>query len=173
MSRSNVTPLGAVGRGLVAGALGTAAMTGWQELSTRLRSSDGESEEAGTDQGPEDPWDKASAPAKVARRVIEGVFEREAPPEWIPALTHGMHWAYGIGWGAAYGLLQGSRRGSAVGGGLAFGTGVWAMSYLEMVPMGLYEPPWKYPSKELAMDLSFHLVYGTGLGVAYAALDRR
>lgn len=172
MGRSKETPLDAVGRGIVAGAAGTAVMTGWQELSARLRSSAGEPQDAGGGQEPEDPWEKASAPAKVARRIIEGVFERDAPPEWIPALTHGMHWAYGIGWGPVYGLLQGSRRGSAVRRGLAFGTGVWAMSYLEMVPIGLYEPPWKYPPKELALDLSYHLVYGSGLGVAYAALER-
>ncbi len=38
---------------------------------------------------------------------------------------------------------------------------------------GLYEPPWKYPPKEFALDLSYHLVYGVGLGAAYAALERR
>lgn len=170
MGRTKVTPLGAVGRGIVAGAGGTAAMTGWQELSAKLGSSSGESDDGGGGEG--DPWETASAPAKVARRVIEGVFQRDVPAKWIPALTHGTHWAYGISWGAAYGLLQGSRRGSSLETGLAFGTGVWAMSYLEMVPMGLYEPPWKYPPKQLALDLSYHLIYGAGLAAAYAALDR-
>ncbi len=171
MRAKNAAPLGAVGRGVVAGAGGTAAMTAWQELSAMLRSSGADSNGGG--EGKEDPWETASAPAKVARRIIEGVFDREVAPKWIPALTHGTHWAYGISWGAAYGLLQGSRRGSALRTGLAFGTGVWAMSYLEMVPMGLYEPPWKYPPNELALDLSYHLAYGAGLAAAYAALDRR
>jgi hypothetical protein len=39
--------------------------------------------------------------------------------------------------------------------------------------MGLYAPPWTYPPGELALDLSYHLVYGTGVAAAYRALDRR
>ena len=46
------------------------------------------------------------------------------------------------------------------------------MSYVQLVPMGLYEPPWRYPPKELALDLSYHLAYGAGLGAAYAVLER-
>ena len=45
------------------------------------------------------------------------------------------------------------------------------MSYVELVPMGLYEPPWKYPAKSLAKDLSYHLVYGVALAGAYKLLD--
>ncbi len=173
MSKSNMTPLGAVGRGIVAGVAGTAAMTGWQELSARLQASGGEAEGAdGEGEEPEDPWEQASAPAKVARRMIEGVFQREVPAEWIPILTHGTHWGYGTGWGVVYGLLQGTRRRTPLRTGLAFGTGVWLMSYVQLVPMGLYQPPWEYPPKQLAMDLSYHLAYGAGLGAAYAILDR-
>ena len=172
MSSRHPTALGAVARGLLAGAVGTAAMTAWQELSSRLQSP-GSEEGDGGGEPPQDPWEQASAPAQVARRVIEGVFQRDAPPESIPALTHGMHWGYGTGWGAVYGLVQGSRRTGSVGTGLAFGTGVWVMSYVQLVPMGLYELPSKYAPRELAMELSYHLVYGAGLGAAYAALDRR
>lgn len=48
-----------------------------------------------------------------------------------------------------------------------FGTGVWLVSYLTLVPMGLYQPPWRYPPGELALDLSYHLAYGVGTGVAF------
>lgn len=47
------------------------------------------------------------------------------------------------------------------------------MSYAQLVPMGLYEPPWKYPPKDLAMDFSYHLVYGTTVASAYRVLERR
>jgi hypothetical protein len=53
-----------------------------------------------------------------------------------------------------------------------FGAGVWVMSYVQLVPMGLYQPPWEHPPRHLAMDLSYHLAYGGGLGADYAALDR-
>lgn len=167
------TPLGAIGRGLVAGAIGTAAMTGWQTLAGKLQGAaegSGGSEGSSSGEEPKDPWEEASAPAKVAKRVLEGVFEQEVGPDKIGLLTQAMHWGYGTSWGAAYGVLAGTAGRSTVRGGLAFGTGVWASSYAQLVPMGLYEPPWKYPPQTLALDLSYHLVYGTGVAAAYRLL---
>jgi NO-binding membrane sensor protein with MHYT domain len=87
-------------------------------------------------------------------------------------LTNVMHWGYGTGWGAIYGAVMGTRaRERPLVGGLVFGTGVWVMSYVQMVPLGIYEPPWKYTPQELAMDLSYHLAYGAGLGTAGALLE--
>jgi hypothetical protein len=166
---STPTPLGAVLRGLLAGVAGTAAMTAWQELSAKLQSS-GE-EDGGSQDGPSDPWEEAPAPAQVARKVLEGVFDKEVPAESIPTLTNVMHWGYGTSWGAVYGLLAGTRGRSTLGGGLLFGTGVWASSYLQLVPMGLYEPPWKYSPSQLAFDLSYHLAYGGGTAVAYRVIS--
>ena len=45
------------------------------------------------------------------------------------------------------------------------------MSYAQLVPMGIYEPPWKYPAKELALDLSYHIVYGITAAIAYEKLS--
>jgi hypothetical protein len=171
---ARVTPLGAVARGLAAGVIGTAAMTVWQELSMKLQNSD---EDGGGGENPasgqqSDPWGQASTPAKVGRKIIEGVFNRKVSPQRIGILTNAMHWAYGTSWGALYGLTQGSDPGPALRRGLLFGTGVWTMSYLILVPMGLYQPPWMYGPKQLALDVSYHLVYGAGVGGGYAALDR-
>lgn len=172
---TQVTPLGAVARGVVAGMIGTAAMTAWQEISMKLQSSGVNASSAGEAEPPSpprDPWEQASAPAKVARRFLEGVFDERVPPERIGLLTNAMHWGYGIGWGVAYGLIQGTSPGPALRRGVLFGTAVWAMSYVTLVPMGFYQPPWKYSPQELAMDISYHLAYGAGLGVGYAAVDR-
>ena len=166
------TPLGAVARGLTAGVAGTAAMTGWQSLAARLRSADQADGDAGQGGAPDDPWARASVPARLGRRVIEGVFEREVTPDKIGLLTNVMHWGYGTAWGAVYGLLEGSRPGRSIRRGLVFGAGVWAMSYAQLVPIGLYEPPWKYPPSELALDLSYHVAYGLGVGVGWSLLDR-
>jgi hypothetical protein len=144
------TPLGAVARGVAAGVVGTALMTVAQELSARLPSS-GDPQPQGDDseqQGevgsaPADPWEQASMPAQVARRISEGVFHHEVSPDKIPVLMHAMHWGYGTTWGAVYGML---------------------------VPMGLYEPPWKYPAKDTAMEIGYHLVYGAGVAAAHRRL---
>ena len=156
------TPLGAVARGLAAGVVGTGAMTLAQMAYAKLQPP---SDPGATP--PQDPWEEASAPAKVGRRIIEGVFQREVSPERIPLLTNVMHWAYGTGWGAAYGLVQGGRDTRPLRDGLAFGTGVWLMAYVQLVPMGIYELPWKYSLEDLGTEWGFHLAYGPGVAAAY------
>ena len=32
--------------------------------------------------------------------------------------------------------------------------------------------PWRYPARELALDLGYHLAYGLAVAGAFAALDR-
>lgn len=173
------TPLGALARGLVAGAAGTAVMTGAQALGARLRGGGGDEGDGGDGAGgggnggpPRDPWEDAPAPAKVARRVIEGVFRREVPPERIGMLTNAMHWAYGTVWGAGFGLVRGSGLLRGAAGGAGFGMGVWAASYAQLVPMGVEDPPWTYPPAVLAEEGAYHLAYGLGVAAGWAALDR-
>lgn len=144
-------------------------MTAWQELARRMQANGAAG--GGADESDRDPWESAPVPAKVGKRLIEGLFRRPVPPERIEMLTNVMHWSYGTAWGAAFGLVQGTARRDPIAHGLLFGTGVWAMSYVQLVPMGLYKPPWKYPASELALDVSYHVVYGAALGAAYAALD--
>lgn len=177
---THLTPVGAVARGLAAGVFGTALMTIAQELSVKLQApqdsdqqgDDQQSDEQRGDEQPdEDPWEQASMPAKVGRRISEGVFEREVSPERISLLTHVMHWAYGTAWGTVYGLIGGTFRPRPLPAGLSFGGAVWAMSYVQLVPMGLYEPPWKYPRKDIAMEVGYHLVYGVGVASAHRVLD--
>ncbi len=109
----------------------------------------------------------------MAKRISEGVFQHEVSPDRISLLTHGMQRSYGTGWGAVYGLAQGAIHAPTLRHGLLFGTGVWAMSYVELVPMGLYEPLWKYFPSAIATEVGYHLVYGTATGAAYSLLDRR
>ena len=143
-------------------------MTAWQELAARLESDEAESSSNGGP--PADPWESAPAPAKVARKFAQDVLHRDVPPERIGLLTNVMHWGTGTGWGVVYGLLPGrARRGPLLQGAL-FGTLVWASSYAQLVPMGIYELPWKYPPGVLGLDLSYHLVYGVGTGVGHRAI---
>ena len=165
------TPLGAIARGLAAGVAGTAVMTATQELAARLRPTPA-TEGTVPPVAPADPWESASTPAKLAKRVLEGVFEQEVPPERIPFLTNAMHWRYGTRWGAVYGVVAGTFPGRSLRRGLAFGTSVWVMAYVQLVPLGLYELPWKYPLRDEALELGYHLAYGTGVNAAFALLAR-
>lgn len=55
---------------------------------------------------------------------------------------------------------------------LAFGTAVWGASLVELPAMGLAPPVWEMPSTSIALDLSYHLVYGAGVAAGYAAVNR-
>ena len=154
-----MTPLGAVLRGALAGAVGTLAMDLlWYR---RYRRSGGDSgfvpweSSAGLDS-----WEDAPAPARFGKRLIETVFDSELPPTRARLVNNVMHWATGVGWGAALGLVGGSVP-IRLWQGPAFGTGVWLQSYAVLVPAKLYKPMWEYDVQTLAKDLSAHLVYGS------------
>jgi|1186.fasta_scaffold01036_5 hypothetical protein len=165
------TPLGALVRGVAAGLVGTACMTAHQEIRKRIRESHAPPSN-GPSRQPADPWDAAPAPAKVARRLLEGILHQPVSPQHIPLLTNVMHWAYGAGWGGVYGLLRPSVRGTPAAAGPVFGLAVWAASYVSLVPMGLYAPPWEYPAGTVVNDIGYHLTYGTATATAFEVLER-
>jgi hypothetical protein len=147
-------------RGAAAGVAGTAVMTGYQYL---VQGSDGQAN------GKPHVWKDAPAPAQVGKRVL-ALFDKKVTLDDVPWLTSVFHWGYGIGWGAIYGAAVGDQRAGTLQRSLLFGTTVWAASYAELVPMGIYEPPWKYSPQVLGTDLSYHLVYGISTGIAFALL---
>lgn len=121
-------------RGLVAGAIGTAAMTSVQMA--YLRATGGE---------------PSTAPGDVGRKLIDVPRGRRA------AFNQAMHVLYGTSWGAPFALLRPSQNGN----GLLFGMALWGVSLVELPLLDVAEPPWRQPPGALALDLAFHLVYGT------------
>jgi hypothetical protein len=92
-------------------------------------------------------WQQAPAPAQVAKRILEGVFDTGVAADRIPLLTNAMHWLYGTVAGSVYGVVQGTIRANPVAHGLVFGGAVWGFSYAQLAPMGIYEPPWRYSAR--------------------------
>jgi hypothetical protein len=172
MTRSQSTPLGALARGVVAGMVGTAAM----DLVQFARYKRG----GGTDRllawefsaGLKD-WEQAPAPAQIGRRIFEGVFQRQLPPERAALVNNLTHWGYGIAWGGLFGLVEGSLRAPKVRHGLVLGTTVWIGDYVLLPLAKLYRPIWEYDVKVLAKDLGDHLVYGVSTAGAERLLGGR
>jgi hypothetical protein len=164
-----ITPLGAVLRGALAGAVGTLAMDllwyaryrrgGGDSAFTAWESSAGLSS-----------WDGAPAPAQFGKRIIEGAFQQQLPPERARLVNNVVHWATGVGWGAALGVISGSVSVRTIRQGLAFGAGVWLQSYAVLVPTKLYKPIWEYDAPTLAKELSAHLVYGLTAATTFRVL---
>jgi hypothetical protein len=167
-----VTPVAAVVRGLLAGAVGTVGMDALLYL--RYRRGGGKERLPSWElSGQVTSWDTAPAPAQVGRRIVEGLFDRKLPDERAALVNNLTHWAYGALSGALYGVLAGSLRSPHARYGLPFGAGVWLAGYVVLPAAGLYKPIWEYDAGTLAKDLSAHLVYGIGTGAAFGALQPR
>lgn len=148
-------------RGLVAGAAGTLALD--LLWFSRYRRQGGESSFAGWDVTTGlDSWDQAPAPARMGKKLIEGVSGRDVPVSSAAALSNAMHWGYGTTLTAGYAIAGTARAGRRPWwSGLVFGALVWASDYVTLPLADVYEPIWRYDAATLAKDLSAHLVFGT------------
>jgi hypothetical protein len=165
------TPLGAIVRGAVAGAAGTAAMDALLFARYRRRGGDGRFAEWELSAGLSS-WEEAPAPAQVGRRLVEGLLDVKLPARRAALVNNVTHWAYGILGGVQYGIVAGSVRAPRVGYGLPFGATVWTAGYVILPAAKLYEPIWKYDRGTLANDLSAHLLYGLATAAALRLLTR-
>ena len=170
-ARASMTPAGAIGRGLLAAALGTAAMD--LLLFRRYKRDGGEDAFLAWELSSGlDSWEQAPAPAQVGKRLFEGLFQRELPADRAVLVNNLTHWGYGMLGGAQYGVLAGSIASPRIVYGLPFGASVWGASYIVLPLAHLYQPIWKYDIETLAKDLSAHLLYGLTTATAFEVLSR-
>lgn len=165
-----VTPVGALLRGALAGVAGTAVMDLSQYL--RYRAGGGKDGLAAYELAGVKGWEGAPAPAQVAKRVVEGLFQIELPDGAANVANNVMHWGYGVGWASVLGLLGGSAGRRRLWWGPVFGTAVFLTDYAVLPPTGLYQPMWEYDAKTLGRDWTGHLLYGTTTGALLRALFR-
>jgi hypothetical protein len=142
-----------VGKGLVAGFAGTAAMTVSSTLEQHLRGRAA-----------------STAPADATAKVL-GISEFSTPAA-KNRFSNLVHWGYGTGWGVVRGLLAsaGLRPAAAT---LAHGAAVWGNEQVMLPVLDVAPPVYLWPRQEVAIDAFHHLVYVTATGVAYGLLDRR
>jgi hypothetical protein len=142
-----------IGRGLVAGFAGTAAMTLSSTLEAKLRGRPA-----------------SSAPARATAKVL-GIksFEDGRAEARFNDLSH---WGYGTGWGVVRGLLGAlglSPRAATVAHGAAvYGAAQVTLPALEIAPPAIF-----WPKEEIAIDAFHHAVYAAATGGAYALLEGR
>jgi hypothetical protein len=141
-----------IGRGLVAGAAGTAAMTVSSTVEQKLRG-----REAST------------APADAAAKVlgIEGFCDDAAKSRF----SNVVHWAYGTSWGIPRGLLDAAGLGPTAATA-AHGAALWGSEQVMLPALGVAPPLWRWGAAEVAIDAWHHLVYTLATSAAYEALGR-
>lgn len=142
----------AIGKGLLAGVVGTVAMTVSSTTESKLR-----------DRG------SSSAPADAAGKVL-GVEPRDDAGE--QRFSTLVHWAYGTGWGAVRGLIAAAGLDGAAATAAHFAA-VWGAEQVVLPALDVSPPAWEWGGQEIAIDSFHHLVYATATGLAYEWLDRR
>jgi hypothetical protein len=140
----------AIGDGLVAGFVGTAAMTVSSTLEARLRGRAA-----------------STAPARATAKAL-GIadFEDDIARLRFNDLSH---WGYGTGWGIVRGLLGATglpaRKATAVHGAAIWGSAAVALPALEIAPPFVF-----WGKEEVAIDLFHHTVYAVATGLAYEVI---
>jgi hypothetical protein len=142
-----------IGRGLVAGFAGTAAMTASSTLEARLRH-----------RAP------SSAPARATAKVL-GIteFEDDRAKARFSDLSH---WGYGTGWGVVRGLLAAGGL-SPRAATAAHGAAVWGAAQVTLPALDIAPPAIFWGAQEVAIDAFHHAVYTLATGLAYDALEAR
>lgn len=140
----------ATGRGLVAGAAATAAMTVASTVEMKLRGRP-----------------PSQAPTTVAAKLL-GVRPRRARSDRFAAIAHG---AMGVSLGAARGLIDVlGLRGPAAGA--AFFAVAWSPDLVVVPAAGAAQAPWRWGAKETAISAFHHVVYAAAGDAVYRALSR-
>ena len=157
--------MGALARGLLAGAAGAAAQSlffkltrKWAPEPTRLQAKEGKPE-----------GDEVSALEAIGTRVGEGLMKRgPMTDEQRSAAAGAIHYAFGAAWGALYALCRESfTRVSPV----LFGGAVWMASDNLLLPAFRASAwPHRYSLREHHYALHAHAVYGLATAGAYAVL---
>jgi hypothetical protein len=141
----------ALGKGLVAGFAGTAAMTVSSTLEMKLRGRAA-----------------STAPADAAAKVLGiGGFADDAARQRFATLVH---WSYGTGWGVVRALL-GLAGLSPLAATAAHLAAVWGSEAVMLPSLGVAPPFWTWGAQEVAIDVWHHVVYATVTGATYELLD--
>jgi hypothetical protein len=151
MTRTASIVAASIGKGLVAGFAGTAAMTISSTVEARLRGRV-----------------PSMAPARATAKALGiAAFEDDIAEARFNDLSH---WAYGTGWGVLRGLL-GAAGVPPRAAGAVHGAAVWGSAQVALPALDVAPPIVFWPKEEIAIDAFHHTVYTLAAGLAYAALD--
>ena len=140
----------AIGKGLIAGIAGTAAITISQMIEMKITQRE-----------------SSEAPIKVASQVTN---IRPVDEDSKAKVTQEIHWAYGTAWGVARGLISLTGLKGLPATLLHYGL-VWGSALIMLPAFEAGPSPKEEDAKTLAIDALHHAVYATAAGLAYDSLD--
>jgi hypothetical protein len=140
----------AVGKGLVAGLAGTAAITLSQAVEKRLRHRE-----------------DSPTPARAFQKLV-GMQPVDLEAE--SRVSNLVHWGYGTGWGAFRGALAtlGVPEPAA---SVLFGSAVQGAAFAMVPAMKLAPPVTEWPAEDIAIEVLHHAWYAAVVGLTYEWLS--
>ena len=113
-------------------------------------------------------------PRQITARVADSAGVLEKLDEHARRdLTMMAHFGYGAAMGSIYASTLHRAPGSSAIKGAAFGLGVWAGSYLGLLPAaGILSPATRHPARRNALMVAAHLVWGITTGLITQELQR-
>lgn len=140
-----------IGKGLVAGFAGTAAMTVSSTLEMKRRGRAA-----------------SSAPADATAKLLG--IERFGDDAAKARFSNLVHWGYGSAWGVVHGLLRIAGLPPAKATALHLAA-VWGNEAAMLPALDVAPPFWTWGAQEVAIDVGHHVVYATATGLAYELLS--
>jgi hypothetical protein len=141
-----------IGKGVLAGTMGTAAMTLSSTLEARLRRRE-----------------FSTAPAKAAAKAL-GIETFEDGMAY-GRFSNLVHWGYGTGWGVARGLMRAIGVSPALATPAHFAA-LWGSAAYTLPKYEVAPPVMQWEPKEIAIDVFHHLVYVGAAAAAYELLEQ-
>jgi hypothetical protein len=138
-----------IGKGLVAGLVGTAAMTLSSTIEMKVRG--------------------RSASKTPAKAICQTLGFETVSEEAQERLNDLVHWGYGTVWGGLRGILEAAGVHGVPATVIHFGL-IWAAEQVLLPQTEVAPPIFEQPPEEIAIDAWHHLVYAGGTGAAYDAL---
>lgn len=163
----------AIGKGILAGLAGTAAITLSQMIEmhfTKRQSSPAPSKVAGQVMGVT-PSNKAEAAEQSGEPVEQNKTNEQVKEEHTERFSQLMHWQYGTSWGVPRGLLSLAGLNGWPATGLHFGA-VWSTALVMLPAANAAEPITKWPAKQIAMDILHHSVYAIAAGLMFDYINQ-
>jgi len=139
----------AIGIGLLAGIIGTAAITISQMIEMKV-----------------DGRQPSDAPVKAVGKVFD---VRLAHKESKPLLSQQIHWGYGTTWGIARGLIALTGL-KGVSASLVHFAAIWGSALVMLPSLKVAPPVTEEAPGEIAIDALHHAVYAAATGFAFDAM---
>ncbi len=141
---------GAVGKGLIAGAAGTLAITISQMIEMKITKRQ-----------------SSETPAKAAEKVLEVKPETE---EDTQQFSQQIHWAYGTSWGVPRGIMALIGLRGLPATAIHFAT-IYSTALIMPTSLKVAPPLKEWSAKEFAIDALHHAVYAVAAGLVFDAMS--